>query len=153
MTLTDYLDSVAQRAEAATKGPWVSMRDGNQYVNTRYLPTAQVVGASRVDGIVRPWNPHALIAFGFKPQEYETARFHDADADFIAHARTDLPRLVQMLRLAVGTLGAIEDTRLRLDELENIRILRTTAADLVSSAREALADLDALAKEDEHVRD
>jgi len=71
-------------AKAATPGPWMSLRDGNQYIETSYLPTAKGVGASRIPEIARPWNPHAYVRFGFRPTEFETARFKDADADFIA---------------------------------------------------------------------
>ena len=84
-------------AKRASRGPWRSLRDGNQYVNTFYLPTAKVVGASRVDGLVRPWNPHALVAFGFKPAEYETSRFIDEDADFIAAAPEDVAYLLDLI--------------------------------------------------------
>ena len=62
------------------------------------MPTAKCVGASRLDGVLRPWNPHALIAFGFKPTEYETARFRDEDADLIAALRNAAPRLIAELR-------------------------------------------------------
>lgn len=100
----ERLKAIEERAAKASPGPWRSMRDGNQYINTRYMPTARLVGASRVDGVVRPWNPHALLARGFTPDEYETARFLDADADFIAHARDDIPYLLAALRFAVDTL-------------------------------------------------
>lgn len=70
-------------SDAATPGEWMAMRDGNQYLETRHLPSAKAVGASRIEGPKRPWNPHALLSFGFKPEEYETVRFIDADADFV----------------------------------------------------------------------
>ncbi len=92
------------RADAATPGPWHSSRDGNQFIETGYPPTAKLVGASRVLGVVRPWNPHALVAFGFKPSEYETVRLLDADADFVAATRTDVPRLIADLRAARALL-------------------------------------------------
>ena len=76
-------EHLVRLSNAATPGTWRSMRDGNQFLNTSYMPTATVVGASRIDGPKRPWNPHALIAFGFTPKEYETVRLKDADADFI----------------------------------------------------------------------
>jgi hypothetical protein len=81
--------------KAATPGPWRSLRDGNQYVETSYIPTAKCVGASRVDGPRRPWNPHALLAFGFKPEEYERVRFIDADADLVAGLRNAAPALLR----------------------------------------------------------
>jgi len=91
----DELSDIERLEKAATPGPWQSLRDGNQYVKveTDNLPSAELVGASRVDGLVRPWNPHALIALGFKPGEHETARFLDVDADFIAASRTIVPKM------------------------------------------------------------
>jgi hypothetical protein len=79
---------------AATPGPWRSMRDGNQYTNTRFLPTAKLVGASRLEGVTRPWNPNKYVTFGFTPEEFETPRFLDADADLIAAARNAMPALL-----------------------------------------------------------
>lgn len=99
MTLSDdTLREIEERCEKATPGPWRSMRDGNQYVKTDYMPTAHCVGASTVEGLVRPWNPHRYVSFGFRPQEFETARFLDEDADFIAAARSDLPLLLAEVR-------------------------------------------------------
>lgn len=74
---------LAKLSAAATPGAWTSMREGNQYVDTSYMPTMKCVAASRIDGPKRPWNPHALIHFGFKPEEYEKVRMTDADADFV----------------------------------------------------------------------
>lgn len=108
-SLTDAeLVAIEERAAKASPGPWRSMRDGNQRINTKYLPTAKLVGASRVDGLVRPWNPYALLASGFKPEEYETARFLDEDADFIARAREDIPALIAEVRRLQSELLAAE---------------------------------------------
>jgi hypothetical protein len=79
----DVPASLQALSASATPGKWRSMREGNQFVDTSYLPTAKCVGASRIDGPKRPWNPHALITFGFKPEEYEKVRMTDADADFV----------------------------------------------------------------------
>jgi len=78
-------------ADEATPGPWCSARDGNQYIETSYLPTAQLVGASRIEEIRRPWNPHAYVSFGITAEDHETARFLDADADFIAQPARQSP--------------------------------------------------------------
>ena len=102
------LKAIEERAAKATPGPWRSMRDGNQYIETRYLPTAKCVGASRIQELPRPWNPHAAIAFGQTAESHEVSRFLDSDADFIAHARTDIPALcqeVRELRLALVKYG------------------------------------------------
>jgi len=103
------LAEVEARANAATPGPWRSYRDGNQFIETGYPPAAKLVAASRVLGPVRPWNPSALITFGFKPEEYETVRFLDADADFVAASRTDVPHLVDDLRAARAALRDIAE--------------------------------------------
>jgi hypothetical protein len=101
-TDTARLAQIKERAEKATDGPWHALADGNQYVNAAYLPTAECVPCARIEEILRPWNPHALIAFGFKPQEYETARFLERDADFIAASREDVPWLLTQLEAALG---------------------------------------------------
>jgi len=88
------LDAIRERESKATKGPWRSMREGNQYVEARYLPCIKLVGASRIDGIQRPWNPYAYVQFGMKAETHEVARFIDEDADFIANARQDIPDLL-----------------------------------------------------------
>ncbi len=98
MSITEQIDELLALSDKATPGPVRSMRDGNQYVNTSYLPTAKVVGASRLDGLTRPWNPHALMRFGFRPEEYETARFLDGDADYIAAIFNRTPALLRVLK-------------------------------------------------------
>ncbi len=90
----------ARRENADTPPPWRAMRDGNQYLKTRYMPTATLVGSSRIDGPHRPWNPHALLAFGFKPEEYETVRFTDADADFVEAAINHYDALLDIAEAA-----------------------------------------------------
>jgi hypothetical protein len=80
------------------------------------MPTAQLVGASRLSKLRRPWNPHAYIAFGFKPEEFETPRFTDADADYIAAAYNSVPLLIQTIReqqkVIAGLNVRIENTAL-----------------------------------------
>ena len=94
----EQLAEIEERLRAATPGPWQAMRQGNQYIETDYLPTAKVVGASVVTGLKRPWNPHAYISFGMRATTHEEARFTDADADFIAHAPTDIAALIAEVR-------------------------------------------------------
>lgn len=109
-TLTrEEIDALAKLEAKATPGPWASLRDGNQYVETNYIPTAKLVGASRISGVRRPWNPHALLAFGFRPEEYETVRFVDADADLVAALRNAAPALIQAAREAFIFTGPIEE--------------------------------------------
>ena len=92
------LDEIKERAKKATKGPWKAMEDGNQYIHgpkgDRYLPTAKVVASARVDGLIRPWNPHAVMAF-MKLDDAWVCRFLSDDAQFIAHSRDDVSWLVE----------------------------------------------------------
>lgn len=89
------VDQIRERLAATTPGQWRSMNEGNQYLGTHYLPTAKLVGASRVDGLPRPWNPHAMVAF-MKLDPAEVSRFVDADADFIAMSREDMAFLLSL---------------------------------------------------------
>ena len=92
------LDELEELERKATKGPWRAMADGNQYIETEYVSTAKCVSSARVEGIRRPWNPHALLAFGFKPSEYETARFLEDDAALIVALRNEAVPMIQELR-------------------------------------------------------
>lgn len=89
---TARLDEIEARANAATPGPWRSMREGNQ----RYGDSEQFFcGASRVDGLPRAYNTQYVIpAIHLE----HVSRFKDEDADFIAHARDDVPALIAEVR-------------------------------------------------------
>lgn len=95
-----FADRLKELREGATPGRWQAMRDGNQYVETRYMPTEKCVGASRIDGILRPWNPHAAIAFGIRAEQHEVARFLDADADFITFLANHAAAIEALVRAA-----------------------------------------------------
>lgn len=68
--MTDYLDEIQARADAATGGPWEHVGSYGRIVSGH----VQVCRAYGDDGTATP------------------------DAEFIAHARTDVPRLVAALR-------------------------------------------------------
>lgn len=108
MTASVDLDALEAMEKTVKIGPLCAMRDGNQYINTEYMPTATLVGASRIvgRGALRPWNPHRLIAFGFAPTEYETNRFEDSCADYIVTAVNALPTLITELRAARASAAA-----------------------------------------------
>lgn len=95
---------IRERTENATPGPWRSMRDGNQYFDVELDPRTgkatpypkgrgTLVGASIIPQLQRPWNPW-WVGDSTSPETQETARFKDADADFIAHSRADIPYLL-----------------------------------------------------------
>ncbi len=92
------LDSMERRSRTAAPGPWISYvvgRDfeaGLNYIEVSYCDTMEVLGASA------------------------------ADQDFIAHARDDLPRLINEVR------------RLRAElNMRNVLIAIDTARDVVST--------------------
>lgn len=79
--LTDRLDEIQARADRATKGPW----------------DAYSVPASRREA--------GYSAVGVSDTEVQVTRDVGGwfDADFIAHARGDVPRLVAALRGVLAT--------------------------------------------------
>ena len=86
MTAADRLNEIEARANAATEGPWF-VSDDAVWVDR---------GEGNADGITGPLAPWC---FG--------------EAEFIAHARTDVPALVAALRavldLHVATKGYLHD--------------------------------------------
>ena len=88
--MSDYLDQIGQRIEAATEGPWSVYRTR---VGT-YVTRPDLLG------VAREWS---LV-------------WQDADAEFIANARADLPRLLAAIRAAQAAIAGVElDVRLRSD--------------------------------------
>lgn len=78
------LEPIKERLAAASPGPWRAMRDGNQYVGVELdgrkgknviHPTGRgtLVGASRVEGLARPWNPW-WVGDSTAPETQETVR-------------------------------------------------------------------------------
>ena len=91
MSAVDRLDEIQARADAATDGPWEARhRVGLDWLsqsphvdNDGHEPGSSVGLADAVDPLWGSLWP---------------SRNANADADFIAHARTDVPRLVAALR-------------------------------------------------------
>lgn len=86
--MTDLHDTIRAALEAATKGPWRSMRNGNQRIAEKD-GRLQHVGASTVTGLPRAWNPAGIVA-----DDPSVSRFTDADADLIASAPQWLAELL-----------------------------------------------------------
>ena len=79
MSAQDRLDEIQARANAATDGPWK--------IETHYG-----MSQSRRRQIVVPGWMTPIAVLG------QENPYGDPDAEFIAHARTDVPRLVSALR-------------------------------------------------------
>ena len=118
MTATDRLNEIEARANAATEGPWF-VSDDAVWVDR---------GEGNADGITGPLAPWC---FG--------------EADFIAHARTDVPALVAALR---AVMEAIDKRGKQLQETlpPSLAALATPsyqfnvrASDVIRAIEEALA--------------
>jgi len=89
MTTTDQLAAIEARAQAATEGPW------------DYEPFD---GAFGVYSLEMQDNGDLSAVIGYYASEGEGGS--KADADFIAHARTDVPALLAMVREQQARLDA-----------------------------------------------
>jgi hypothetical protein len=96
----EELEAIRKRCEAATPGPW-SEDDGNIF--------SEELSAQRHEAIVRRLagskEPHPDGGLGqpmgFIASTTQEQPNFDADADFIAHARTDVPKLLAIAGAAM----------------------------------------------------
>ena len=86
---TEQLDTIQSRADAATEGPWDSI--GGDVVQS-------------YDLAIRT-GEYSLERVGIIPGEY----VRENDAEFIAHARTDVPALLALAREQAATIAAVRD--------------------------------------------
>ena len=84
------LDEIEARANAATEGPW----EWEGEAKTEWEEGANSLVPSR-----RPDDP-VLYGYGYDASGIEVKS--PADAEFIAHARTDVPALVSVARYALS---------------------------------------------------
>ena len=94
-TPTERLDEIEARANAATTGPWSHCLD-----ELRNRTAVHRIGSSEVN---------ADVAFTYRDRDGRGPGMQDAE--FIAHARTDVPRLVAALR-AVDEVSRLHRSRL-----------------------------------------
>ena len=94
MSARKYLDEVQARADKATPGPWEVKGNGAQ-------PYAS-------DGIVANCETQIHNDDDEAGLESDERRGFD-NADFIAAARTDVPKLAAMLRIALDALERVKD--------------------------------------------
>lgn len=95
-TIRAYLDEVREREKGATEGPWQhTYKDCAYFMNSEFID--------------RKGDPNgvALVTSDIN-QSNATLYATDEDMDFIAAARTDIPRLLDMLAIALVALDEIE---------------------------------------------
>lgn len=84
----DDLGEMEARCLAATPGPWVSYVEGRDHASGSSFIRTGAVGGGRGEDI-------------------ELTGATDHDQDFIAHARQDLPLLIEEVRRLRSRLGSI----------------------------------------------
>lgn len=104
-----YFDQVERRADAASPGPWLQAT--GPYRGENWLLATITLGNSNEDG-----EDHEIHIT--TDQVHASEMYGDAksDADFIAHARTDVPNLLTALRAEHARREAAEA---RVRELED----------------------------------
>jgi DNA repair exonuclease SbcCD ATPase subunit len=84
------ITEIRQRLEQATKGPWRAMSAGNCV-----MENGRGAAIAEVEGLPRPWNP---VWVGWEvAKNYFKTFLRQEDAEFIAHAREDVPYLLDAL--------------------------------------------------------
>ena len=101
MKLDDYLREVDERAGKATEGPW----------QTRFI-VRMIRGARTVKGLFIETHP--------------VMDWHDAD--FMAESRTDIPKLIRLLRAAMEMRSQLRGC---CDEFESTEKFDSTVADIL----------------------
>lgn len=92
------LEPIKEREAAASKGPWTSWQFGNSTMEDGLLDHI-----AEVKGLQRPWEP-TWVGWAAAKNHFKSF-FRQQDAEFIAHAREDVPALiaeVEQLRAALA---------------------------------------------------
>ena len=118
MTTDNLIEELTRLEKAATPRPWQAMREGNQYVDCKKI-TPTPVGASRVHGVQRPWNPYAAAQFGLTPEHHEAVRFKDDDADLVVTLCNHLPAILSALKENKRLREALTDLVSAVDDGEH----------------------------------
>ena len=91
-SLEDELKAIERYTALATDGPWLVGYDG-----------AKETHEGNNDGIV--WK----VAGADLGWHIANTEGHEANAEFIARARTDIPKLIEIIRIQLATLRDIEE--------------------------------------------
>ena len=128
------LNEIEARAEAATPGPW--FWDTNRRYKSTMLKAPQNGGTCVMDftrwGMqsAQPRFNDTCASFGgilYTMEQYDKTGLPNPNADFIAHARQDVPALAAEVRQLQQRLGECEANDQLLDHLET-EIVRLRAA-------------------------
>lgn len=105
MTTTDQIDAIQARADAATEGPWKWGEETSEWgdcgPNLETVKRGQVYGdgsQGAADLIIGSWGHDA-----------NGITVEDANAEFIAHARTDVPALLALVRDQQARLDKVRE--------------------------------------------
>jgi hypothetical protein len=124
------LEPIKAREAAASKGPWRSMAAGNCS-----MEDGRLAAIAEVEGLPRPWNP---VWVGWQnAKNYFKTFLRQADAEFIAHARWDVPMLIaEIERLRAGAVPQQEP-----QDWQPIETAKADVKVLLWTPRERLTDL------------
>jgi len=94
----DQLAAIEARAQAATEGPWKASDFGHP---GRDEPSSIIIHKGAFNWRAIHDGEYVAAMTAWDSQE-------DADADFIAHARTDVPALLALVREQQATIDRVE---------------------------------------------
>lgn len=103
----EILEEIGARADAATEGPWRldHYPSGTVFVELNMLGNVDMHEESGGAHVGGPYgNPQAISS-----EQYQRERSNNGN--FIAHSRTDVPRMKKALELAVERLKNIANNR------------------------------------------
>lgn len=113
--VTARLAEIEARANRATPGPWKTRGEGRADTDDSWV---RILGNIHNDG-KSSTRVATVDTFGFVDDEtaqasYEGEADAEADAEFIAHARADVPWLVERLRESRKIIDEIDPNKLRI---------------------------------------
>lgn len=97
MNVTDWLDAAKARSDAATDGPWTAADSVDGFSASVHGPRGCVAAARST--------PNRELGFELGPLQPGRRR---EDAEFIAAARTDLPKALDALRALLDAAAISE---------------------------------------------
>ena len=109
----EELKEIKERAEKATNGPWTAMFT----FGSSDLPSEIIYETGRtmlIEGIEVPDNDHIF-------ELHSQAKNPTPDIRFIAHARTDIPKLIEALEKAIKVIKIYAEHHMGADAREFLK--------------------------------